>query len=180
MPVQAWLTMSEEMGIQNMGGPAVDFLPDLPAPTVTYGAVMQHDTQTGRMIGMKVGEMTGDTAGMDHSAMGHGARNLVSEMDSSGMAMLMAMHVRMMSDTGIVRHILADTSLRRMMVEMMPAMPDAHRERMEQMMRDTVDAPASGARRPPPARRPPAKPAVKPPAKAPPKADPHAGHKPPE
>jgi hypothetical protein len=180
MPVQAWLTMSEEMGIENMGGPAVDFLPDLPAPTVTYGAVMQHDTQTGRMIGMKVGEMTGDMAGMDHSAMGHGARNLVSEMDSSGMVMMMAMHMRMMADTGIRRHILADSALRRMMVEMMPMMPGAHREQMEQMLRDTVDAPASGVPQPPSARRPPAKAPLKPPAKSPPKPDPHAGHRPPE
>jgi hypothetical protein len=172
MPVQAWLTMSEEMGIENMGGPAVDFLPDLPAPTVTYGAVMQHDLQTGRMVGMKVGEMTGDMAGMDHSDMQQDSVTRDSSM--SDLAMMMAMHMRMMSDTGIVRHILADTSLRRMMVEMMPAMPDAHREQMEQMMRDTVDVPASGVRRPP------AKPAAKPPAKAPPKPDPHAGHKPPE
>jgi hypothetical protein len=160
------------MGIENMGGPAVDFLPDLPAPTVTYGAVMQHDLQTGRMVGMKVGEMTGDMAGMDHSDMQQDSVTRDSSM--SDLAMMMAMHMRMMSDTGIVRHILADTSLRRMMVEMMPAMPDAHREQMEQMMRDTVDVPASGVRRPP------AKPAAKPPAKAPPKPDPHAGHKPPE
>ena len=180
MPIQAWLTMSEEMGVENMGGRAVDFLPDLPAPKVTYGAVMQHDPQTGRMIGMKVGEMTGDTAGMDHAAMEHGARDLVAEVDSSGLAMMMAMHMRMMADTGIRRHILADTVLRRMMVEIMPMMPDAHREQMEQALRDTVDAPASGVGQKPPARRPPAKPLAKPPAKAPPKPDPHAGHKPPE
>ena len=69
MSVEAWLTMSREMGIENMGGPSVGFLPELPAPTVTYGAVMQHDEQTGRMTGMKSGQMTGTMAGHDHAAM---------------------------------------------------------------------------------------------------------------
>ncbi|MGH7719886.1 MAG: hypothetical protein ACREON_13715 [Gemmatimonadaceae bacterium] len=59
MPVEAWRTMAREMGVENMGGPAVGFTAELPAKTVTYGAVMEHDEQTGKMIGMKVGEMTG-------------------------------------------------------------------------------------------------------------------------
>jgi hypothetical protein len=205
MPIQAWLTMSEEMGVENMGGPAVGFLPDLPAPTVTYGAVMQHDTQTGRMIGMKVGEMTGAMAGMDHgvaadsasrdsmAAMDHSRMNMpavedtaqrvghgaMAGMDSSRMAMMMDMHMRMMADTGMRRHILADTVLRRMMLEMMPAMPDADRERMDLMMRDTLQRRGPDSR-PSPARQRELKPVTKPPAKAAPKPDPHAGHKPPE
>ena len=71
MPVPAWLTMSREMGVENMGGPAVGFLPELPTPAVTYGAVMEHDEQTGRMVGMKTGQMTGahNMAGMDHANM---------------------------------------------------------------------------------------------------------------
>ncbi|MBC7844748.1 MAG: hypothetical protein H7099_20765 [Gemmatimonadaceae bacterium] len=71
MPVAAWLTMSAAMGVNNMGGPSVGFSPDLPAPTVTRGAVMQHDRATGRMTGMKVGEMTGTMEGMSHEQMGH-------------------------------------------------------------------------------------------------------------
>ena len=67
MPVAAWLVMSKEMGVENMGGPAVGFTPALPTPTVTRGAVMQHDDATGRMTGMKVGEMVGGShANMDH------------------------------------------------------------------------------------------------------------------
>ena len=69
MPVAAWLVMAREMGVENMGGPAVNFLPALPTPTVTKGAVMVHDDQTGRMTSMKVGEMVGGShAGMDHGA----------------------------------------------------------------------------------------------------------------
>jgi len=69
MPVAGWLAMSREMGVENMGGPAVNFTTELPTPTVTKGAVMQHDRQTGRMTGMKVGAMTGAShEGMDHGA----------------------------------------------------------------------------------------------------------------
>ncbi|MBY0490403.1 MAG: hypothetical protein K2R93_11225 [Gemmatimonadaceae bacterium] len=65
MSVAAWRTMSVQMGIENMGGPAVGFLPDLPQPTVTAGAVMQHDPITGAMTGFASGASVG--GGMDHS-----------------------------------------------------------------------------------------------------------------
>lgn len=71
MSEPAWRTMSTEMGLQNMGGAPVNFASELPAPTVTRGAVMQHDDATGKMIGMKTGSMTGGMAEMDHAAMGH-------------------------------------------------------------------------------------------------------------
>ena len=211
MSVPAWLTMSREMGIENMGGPSVGFLPELPTPTVTYGAVMEHDEQTGKMTGMKVGQMTGAMAGMDHSnmpgaatprdttamdhsrmnmpgardtaaramdhaAMGHGASDTAKvRADSAMMTSMMAMHMRMLADTGIRRHLLADTALRRMSVEMLPMMPADHRAHVEEMLRDTLRAPA--ARRATPARQPAARPArapAKPPVKTAP--DPHAGH----
>src|SRR5690606_40153169 len=65
MTVEAWRAMSEHMGIENQGGPAVGFLPELPAPTVSYGAVMQHDPQTGEMTGISYGEAIGG-AHRDH------------------------------------------------------------------------------------------------------------------
>lgn len=74
MSESAWRTMSEEMGIQNMGGSSVNFENALPTPTVTRGAVMQHDDATGKMTGMKTGSMVGAMAGMDHAAMGHDTR----------------------------------------------------------------------------------------------------------
>lgn len=207
MPVEAWLTMSREMGIENMGGPSVGFLPDLPTPTVTYGAVMEHDDRTGRMTGMKVGQMTGAMAGMDHSnmpgmtpprdtapktvdhaAMGHGTADSGQvHADSAMMASMMAMHMRMLADTGIRRHLLADTALRRMSVEMLPMMPAEHRMHVEEMLRDTLRTPAPAARRAIPTRaratrpaaRTPPKPATKPPTPPAAAPDPHAGHTPP-
>jgi hypothetical protein len=69
MTVEAWRTMAQHMGIENMGGPAVNFLTDLPKPTVTYGAVMTHDDRTGEMTGFKYGRATGG----QHAGMAHGA-----------------------------------------------------------------------------------------------------------
>ena len=75
MPVAAWLAMSGHMGIENMGGPAVGFLPVLPTPTVTAGAVMTHDWVTGAMTGFSYGSATsgahaeGEHAGHDMAAM---------------------------------------------------------------------------------------------------------------
>ena len=50
MSVEGWLRMTAMMGVHNMGGPAVGFLPALPAPTVPRGFVMRHD-KDGNMIG---------------------------------------------------------------------------------------------------------------------------------
>src|SRR5215207_9773255 len=55
MTRQEWTEMAEMMGIQNMGGPAIGFLPDFPTPTVPRGATMAEVMKT-----------------MDHSA--HGAQ----------------------------------------------------------------------------------------------------------
>ena len=73
MPVPAWLTMAREMGVENMGGRATNFLPALPTPTVTYGAVMQHDEQTGRMTGIAYGSATG----------AHGAHGAMAGMSNA-------------------------------------------------------------------------------------------------
>jgi ketosteroid isomerase-like protein len=59
MTEAAWRTMAQHMGVENMGGPAVGFGPDLPTPTVTYGAVMTHDRATGVMTGFTYGGAVG-------------------------------------------------------------------------------------------------------------------------
>ena len=71
MTVEGWRTMAQHMGIENMGGPATGFLPALPKPTLTYGAVMQHDDRTGAMTGISYGralEGHGGHAGMQPGA----------------------------------------------------------------------------------------------------------------
>ncbi|WP_396221489.1 YybH family protein [Gemmatimonas sp.] len=94
MPVAAWLAMSGHMGIENMGGPAVGFLPSLPLPTVTSGAVMTHDWETGAMKGFTYGAATGGAhaegahaesahAGHDMAAMAMPATVTVSAANDS-------------------------------------------------------------------------------------------------
>ncbi len=61
MSIGAWRIMSEHMGAENMGGPSVGFMPALPTPTVTPGAVMQHDA-SGAMIGFAFGGAVGASA----------------------------------------------------------------------------------------------------------------------
>ncbi|HEY0930379.1 MAG TPA: nuclear transport factor 2 family protein [Gemmatimonas sp.] len=70
MTVPAWRRMTEHMGIENMGGPAVGFTPDMPTPSVTMGAVMQHDS-TGAMTGFGYGGAASKAAADAHA--GHAA-----------------------------------------------------------------------------------------------------------
>jgi hypothetical protein len=181
----AWRTMSREMGVENMGGPAVGFTAALPTPTVTYGAVMSHDDATGRMVAVKYGQMTGahggmsmpggaasattampemNHAGMDHSGMAAAADSAPAKLD-------MQMQMRLLADPVIRRRMMADSTMRRLLTQMVDAMPAEHRAAMERTMRDSVPAPvarprrAAGTRRP--ARRAPAarRPAPKRPAR---------------
>ena len=151
MTIEAWRTMAQHMGVENMGGPATSFLPELPTPTVTYGAVMTHDDRTGEMTGFKYGSATGGAhAGMqhaggardsakaapvDHAAMGHAAaaKDTAAErarpeaaygaVDTSGTSMDPHMEQMMMLYT----RLLADSVMRRRMM----ADTAAHRIIME-------------------------------------------------
>ena len=105
MTIPAWRTMAFHMGVENMGGPAVGFLSALPAPSVTRGAVMQHDDATGAMTGFAYGSGTAAHGGhdampgmakadsvkpaapaaADHAAMGHAATPVPAAVDHAAM-----------------------------------------------------------------------------------------------
>ncbi len=183
MTEQAWRTMAQHMGVENMGGVAGNALPPLPTPTVTYGAVMTHDPRTGEMTGFTYGMATGG----EHAGMQHGAtpadsarrdttdhsRMLMPSRDSASrrpdtsaiqheghqmadsarsdsgaqhMQQMMALHMRMMSDPVIRERIMADTTMRRMMQDMMSVMPAEHRGHMEAMMREAPSRPVAPPR----------------------------------
>lgn len=135
MTEQAWRTMAEHMGVENMGGLPTGVLWPLPKPTVTYGAVMTHDPQTGEMTGFKYGQATGG----EHAVMQHDA----PPADSAKRPMAMD-HARMAPDSAQRR----DTSLvrhegHRMADSARPARPDsAHLQLMMdlhmRMMADPV------------------------------------------
>ena len=191
-----------------MGGSAVGFLPALPTPTVSYGAVMTHDPRTGEMTGFAYGEATGgehaghnmasmtrpDSAAKDSAAraghQGHAATDTLrarTPTDAEHAEQMMELYMRLLSDTGIVRHLAADTSLVRLLREGIAAMPAEHRGHLSGLLDDALrrppDAPATVApTRSAPATRTPSRPATgtRQPAPAAAKpVDPHAGHKPP-
>lgn len=121
MTPAAWMEMAQMMGVENMGGPSVGFLPELPKGTVARGSTeamnmgsmkgmsgMSHGaTQPGGMDSMK---------GMDHSSAGMPGMAMAG-MDGSSGAM-MAMHKRMMADPVIRARMMADPEMRRMMESM--------------------------------------------------------------
>ena len=127
-----WAMMGEMMGANNMGGPAVGFLSDLPQPTVPrgmsmagmdHGAMpgMQHDSaQAGQM---QHAGMVHDSAAAhpDTTRAGHGAMN---------MDLMMEMHTRMLADPVIRERIATDPVLQRLMREIHG---DTAGHRMEEM-----------------------------------------------
>jgi hypothetical protein len=169
MPVQAWRTMSAEMGVENMGGPAVDFLAKLPTPSVSRGAVMQHDDATGKMTGIKSGTATGAHAGMDHSAHAAApaaapARDTVAVAPATAAAdsarstaagnpaeasIVLDLQTRMLLDPVIRARVMADTATRRMLLESLRSMPPEQRSKLQDMLRGDSAAARSVPAKPP-------------------------------
>lgn len=88
MTVAGWRRMAQMMGRDNMGGPSVGFLPELPTPTVPRGFVMRHD-RDGNMVGdAHAGHvMPKDSTPPDAHAgheMASGAQQAPSAADTSG------------------------------------------------------------------------------------------------
>jgi hypothetical protein len=116
MSLDEWKMMADHMGgVEVMGGRATDLvqLVKAPAAPATTGGA-KHDDMPGMgpdSVGAArdMGEMQHPMKGMDHGAMpmtGH-----MSEM--------MELHRRMMADPVIRQRIMADSTMRRMMTEMM-------------------------------------------------------------
>ena len=195
MTVEEWRGMARMMGIENMGGPPVNFLAEFPTPTVERGAVMAGMDHS-KMPGMR----TDSARGAEHVRMGHDTtrarevpRDTAPAMDHSRMNMpgarrdsaaadsvppravsadrVLGLYMRMLNDSVIRRRVLADTGLRRVMTEMLDELPAEHREHLESMLREP---PRSTAPSGPPQQRPGTRTRApaKPPAKSTPKPPP--------
>ena len=151
-----------------MGGMSVGFLPALPVPTVTYGAVMTHDDRTGAMTGFRYGSATGG----DHAAHGatpaatpvkadtgaHAGHDM-SEAPARTDTSIMRTLERLLADPATRRQLMADTVMSRMLLE--------------------AGEKASVAKAAPSAKKATPKKVIRPSAKPVPKpVDPHAGHRP--
>ena len=118
-----WREMTAMMGVQNMGGPAVDFLPGFPEPTVARGAVMAHGSH-GAAQG-HAGMQHGTTAAQGHAGTQHGAASGQTDhashsaatppSGSASMEQMMKIHERMMADPVIRERVATDPELQRMM-----------------------------------------------------------------
>jgi hypothetical protein len=152
MPVSGWRRMSIAMGVENMGGPAVNFERTLPTPSVSYGAVMQHDRQTGEMTGMLSGTMTAAHEGhqmpmpatppaapadatahaghvMPAAPVDHSAHTMPNRAQPS-------IQWQLMSDSVIRRRILADTALRRRIQQSLDSLPDGDRRQIQRWLNE--------------------------------------------
>jgi hypothetical protein len=178
MTAQEWRDMAQMMGVANMGGPAVGFLGEFPTPTVERGAVMTGmDHAKMDMPGTRDSSKAGavdhsrmqmpakpdsarvpndSMAGMDHTKMkmppGQRTDSAAGEVSGAHMEQMMELHMRMMADSVIRERIMGDTTMRRMMMEMVSEMPDEHRGHMEAMMRE-AEAAAARAKAPSAAER---------------------------
>ena len=143
MTAAEWMDMAQMMGVENMGGPAVGILPGWPTPTIARGqpaseAMKNMAGMSGahaNMPGMKMDSSPPSgaqgMAGMDHSKMGgmKPAAESTSKAPVDHAAMLQ-MHARMMQDPVIRERVMGDTSMRRLMNEMMQSMPADHEMNM--------------------------------------------------
>ena len=146
-----WMEMAQMMGIQNMGGPAVGILPGWPTPTIARGApsseAMKGMAGMPGMAGMAGADSSMAGMKMDSSAktpMDHGKMHMAADsggkpanmdamrMDTDHSAM-MQMHMRMMEDPVIRERVMRDTTMRRLMNEMMQSMPADHGMNMTDM-----------------------------------------------
>ena len=174
--IDAWVRMSNHMGVENMGGPAVGFIPAMPVPTVTRGAVMTHDDRTGEMTGFR----SGGALGGAHAAHGgaaapapagghdghatpapsehdHAAGGATVPTAATGGAPGSALVLRLLGDPAIRARVMNDAALHDAVMRLLPELPPAERARIEAALHGAA-APhehgrGAGTPRPPEGRR---------------------------
>jgi hypothetical protein len=126
MTESEWREMSLAMGVQNMGGPAVGFLPAFPTPTVERGAVTAHGAGGHAGHAAAPSAPAPMAAHADHAAAppssGHADHAPAPPSrgvspSSSPADPLRELHDGMMEDAAIRVRVDADTALRRTMAE---------------------------------------------------------------
>ena len=123
MTREAWLAMSRDMGLENMGGPPVGFMPALPTPTMAAGGA-----HAGH--GAAAAQPAQPSAGQPSAPP--------SAPAAGGDVELMNLYMRMLGDSAIVARIKADTTLQQMIRDGIKRIPVEHREHLEMMLRDAI------------------------------------------
>ncbi len=122
LDVAQWMLAAAMMGVNNMGGAAIDFPSAFPTPTVARGASMAR-------LGARDSAAADDMAGMQHGA---------TQGTEPTLKALMAIQERMMADPVIRERVATDPVLQRMLRETastgsMGAMPGMQHDNMPGM-----------------------------------------------
>jgi len=117
MTEREWTDMAVAMGVENMGGPSVGVLVPLPQATAERGAVLGDHA------------MHAQTPGAD-AAPGAGAQSPEGTLDTATLNLLM----RLLGDPVALERIAADASLRGLVVTLIDALPEEHREHLRMML----------------------------------------------
>ena len=117
-----WLAMAASMGVENQGGPVVGVLTQPLRPTAEVGAPAPPGGHAGHR-----------TAATD-TAMTI-ADSLTRVSDSVAKQRLVDALFRLLEDQNVQRGIAADSGLRRVMLELIPLLPEEHRDHFRMLIR---------------------------------------------
>lgn len=124
---EEWLGMSVGMGIENQGGPVIGALTEPPRPTVELGAVMRHDMPAGG--GHAGHQMPAERVTGIADSLSRGVA------DSTARRLLVDALFRLLEDADVQRRVAADSGLRRTLLDLVPLIPEEHRDHYRMMVR---------------------------------------------
>ena len=117
---EAWIAMAQSMGVENQGGPVVGVLTGPMKPTVTLGAPMATGAHEGHRMTDTVTKLAQAVARTD---------------DAAARQRLFDALFRLVEDAGVQQRIAADTGLRRVMLDLLPIIPEEHRDHFRMLLR---------------------------------------------
>jgi hypothetical protein len=121
---ESWLGMAQGMGIENQGGPVVGVLAAPPKPTVEIGAVMRHEAE-----GHAGHRMPADTLARLADSLSRSPNDAVAKE-----RLVNALFV-LLSDESIQQRVASDSALRRALIDLMPVIPEEHRDHYRMLLR---------------------------------------------
>jgi hypothetical protein len=130
MTQEGWIAMATQMGIENQGGPVVGALTALPVPTVELGAVVRHDAAA---ADPHAGHAM--PAAAPDSVIRLAERISRAAADSAARDALVGALFRLLADSAVQRGLSADSTLRRVLQDLVPHIPAEHRGHFEMMLR---------------------------------------------
>ena len=127
----SWLEMAQGMGIENQGGPVVGVLTAPPKPTVDIGAVMRHEGE-----GHAGHRMPADTLARLADSLSRSPDDTVAKE-----RLVNALFV-LLSDESIQQRVASDSALRRILIDLLPVIPEEHRDHYRMLLRVPPPSPA--------------------------------------